>query len=248
MWTRYGRLLTALFVLAGTCLAPATPPRVLAQQPPSQSTPDAAIDSAGKPLPGTSIPCASIAEKRQELGCYVVARQQLGALREGAPPLFWHLDAFPNRAAAEAAKGRFATIAEAFDRTWLFTIAPRNWRPTASAEHVATVGPLPLEVEGVEYTATYLASAFHPGLSSYVHAHPGPEAWFIVSGEQCLETPDGPTPGRAGDGQMVRGGLPMIVHGTGSEIRRVLALILHDATKPATIPVNQWKPRGLCGS
>jgi quercetin dioxygenase-like cupin family protein len=135
-------------------------------------------------------------------------------------------------------------VAEAFDRTWLFTIAPAEWRASGRAEHLATVGPL--ETKAVDYTAMYVATTFRPGLSSFVHAHPGPEAWFILSGEQCLETPDGPILGRAGEGVAVRGDLPMIVHATGTGIRRNFAVILHDATKAATIRVDDWKPRGLC--
>ena len=70
--------------------------------------------------------------------------------------------------------------------------------------------------------------------------------WFIVSGEQCLETPDGPLLGRAGEGVAVRGDLPMMVVATGTEIRRNLTLILHDAARPATTPLDDWKPQGLC--
>jgi hypothetical protein len=92
----------------------------------------------------------------------------------------------------------------------------------------------------------YLASAFRPGLSSFVHEHPGPEAWFILTGEQCLETPDGPMRGGAGDGVVVRGGLPMTIRATGKAIRRNLTLVLHDAATPVTTPVDHWKPRGLC--
>ena len=32
-----------------------------------------------------------------------------------------------------------------------------------------------------------------PGDNSRVHTHPGPEGWFVLAGEQCLETPSGPT-------------------------------------------------------
>jgi hypothetical protein len=92
----------------------------------------------------------------------------------------------------------------------------------------------------------YLATTFRPGLTGFVHEHPGPEAWFIVTGEQCLETPDGPLPGRAGEGLVVRGNLPMIIQATGTEIRRNFTLILHDSAKAATTRVDHWKPRGLC--
>jgi quercetin dioxygenase-like cupin family protein len=240
-----GHLRKALFISTSMCLVVATQAPVVVSQPANKPPPDAATDSEGKPLPGTSIPCAPVAEKRQELGCYVVARQRLGALPPGMP-LSWHLNVFPDRAAAEAAKGQFGTVAEAFDRTWLFTIAPPDWRPVAGVEHVATVGPLPLEPRAAEYTAVYLATTFRPGLSSSVHKHSGPEAWFIVSGEQCLETPDGLIWGRAGEGVAVRGELPMIVQATGSEIRRSFALILHDAAKASSTPVDHWKPQGLC--
>jgi len=230
-------LVATLFILVAVL--------VIAPQSRSQPRPDSNTDSAGSPLPGTTIPCAPIAEKRQELGCYVAARRQLGALPQGTS-LSWHLDVLPSRAAAEAAKDHLGTVVEAFDRTWLFTIGPPDWRPIARAEHVATVGPLPLEPRAAEYSVVYLATTFRPGLSSSVHEHSGPEAWFILSGEQCLETQDGLIRGRAGDGVVVRGGLPMMVLATGSEIRRSFALILHDAAKPSSTPVDHWKPRGLC--
>ncbi len=58
----------------------------VAQQPPGRpQADDSTTDSEGKPLPGTTIPCAPIAEKRQELGCYVIARQRLGVLPLGTP-------------------------------------------------------------------------------------------------------------------------------------------------------------------
>ena len=236
------RLLVVSSLLAA-CSAVVMWTPVVAQQ--QRTQPDPALDSSGAPLPGTSIPCAPITEKRQELGCYVLARQRLVGLPQGTP-LSWHLDAFPTRASAEAAKGTHGLVVEAFERTWLFTIAALDWRPAADAKHVATVGPLPLETSAAEYTAFYIATTFRPGLSSFVHEHPGPEAWFIVSGEQCLETPDGPIWGRAGDGVVVRGDLPMIIHATGHDIRRNFALVLHDAAKPATTRVDGWKPRGLC--
>ena len=116
---------------------------VLAQQSQTQTRHDPNTDSAGNPLPGSSIPCAPIAEKRQEFGCYVLARPQLGALPQGSP-LSWRLDTFASRPVADAAKGEHSTVVEVFDRIWLFTIAAPAWQPGAGAEHVATVGPLPL--------------------------------------------------------------------------------------------------------
>jgi quercetin dioxygenase-like cupin family protein len=233
-----------LFVLIGACayLALVMPDAAIAQPPIDPNT-----DSAGNPLPGSSIPCAPLAQKRQELGCYVVARQPLGALPHESP-LAWHLDAFASRAQAEAARGTHSIVAEVFDRVWLLTIAAPDWRPTPSAQHVATVGPLTLDNAVAKYAAFYVASTFRPGFYSFAHAHPGPEAWFILTGEQCLETPEGRILGRAGEGMVVHGDLPMIVRSTGTEIRRNFALVLHDAAKPVTTRVDDWKPAGLCAN
>jgi hypothetical protein len=38
----------------------------------------------------------------------------------------------------------------------------------------------------------------------------------------------------------------MVLTATGSEVRRSLALILHDSSKPASTPTTEWKPKGLC--
>src|SRR4029453_13074277 len=140
-----------LFVLVALCLFLVTQVPVVGSQPAGK--PDAATDAEGKPLPGTTIPCAPIAEKKQELGCYVVGRPKLGVLPTNTP-LAWHLDVFPNRATAEAAKNQFGTATEPVNRPWLFTIAPPDWHP-AGGEHVATVGPLAFEPKGAEYTAMY---------------------------------------------------------------------------------------------
>jgi hypothetical protein len=75
----------------------------------------------------------------------------------------------------------------------------------------------------------------------------GVEAWYTLTGEMCLETPEGKLVQRAGDpGVMVRGGLPMLLTGTGTEIRRSVVLILQDASKPRATRATDWTPKGLC--
>ena len=69
-------------------------------------------------------------------------------------PLFWHVYVFPNRAAADAAKALRSTIVEAFDKIWLFSVAPRDWH-AASGKPVAVVGPL-AHVIDKSYTARVL--------------------------------------------------------------------------------------------
>jgi hypothetical protein len=77
--------------------------------------------------------------------------------------------------------------------------------------------------------------------------HPGVEAWLTLEGSMCVETPEGKLEQRAGDpGVMVRGGIPMMLTGTGTGPRRSLVLILQDATKPRSTLASDWTPLHLC--
>ncbi len=141
--------------------------------------------------------CETPASARtSEIGCYFVASEKLGALPVGAQ--YWHVYTFATRAAAEAAKGPRATVAESFGKVWLYTLAEQGWRP-AGGERAAVVGPLGVKA-GRNYTARYMEATFTPGMKTPAHHHPGPEAWYVVSGTQCLETPDGVTAAHAGQG------------------------------------------------
>jgi ketosteroid isomerase-like protein len=94
-----------------------------------------------------------------------------------------------------------------------------------------------------------MEAIFTPGMTAPAHRHSGPEAWFTLSGETCLETPDGTMVGRAGGPPViVPGGPPMHLTATGTETRRALVLILHDSTQPPTTPAADWTPKGLCSS
>jgi hypothetical protein len=189
--------------------------------------------------------CGPVAQRAgREFGCFITAREELGALPKDSA-LYWHINAFATRVAAEAAKASRSTVVESLGRTWLFTIAEAGWRP-GSGERIAVVGPLPL-VEADAYAAVYMEGVFKPGMHSAVHRHPGVEAWYTVVGEQCLETPQGKLEQRAGaPGVMVRAGVPMILTGTGTSVRRSLVLILQDAAKPRSVLATDWTPAGLC--
>jgi quercetin dioxygenase-like cupin family protein len=100
---------------------------------------------------------------------------------------------------------------------------------------------------GTSYTARYMEAIFRPGTQTVIHRHSGAEAWFTISGETCLETPDGTMMGRAtGPPVIVPEGAPMQLTATGRQVRRGLVLVLHDASQPATTPAPDWQPRGLC--
>jgi hypothetical protein len=193
---------------------------------------------------GTCIPVANRAGR--DFGCFITAREVLGRL-PASPALYWHLDTYPNVAAARAAREKRSTVVESYGRVWLFTIAPAEWKPR-SGSRFARVGPLPL-VSADSFAAVYMEGTFQPGMQSVVHRHAGAEAWVTLAGSMCLESPEGKLEQKAGDGGvLIRAGLPMVLTGTGKGPRRSLVLILQDATQPRSTPAPDWKPRNLCGS
>ncbi len=187
--------------------------------------------------------CRPITERTGELGCWITVDAALGKLPKGS--VFWHLDAYATQAEARAAKGPRGTVVESLGRVWLFTIDVAGWHPR-NGERVARIGPLPVE-RNVSYSAQYMEAVFAPGMTAPAHRHSGPEAWYTLSGETCLETPDGTMIVRAGGSHViVPGGPPMHLTATGTQTRRALVLILHDSARPPTTPAMDWTPKGLC--
>jgi hypothetical protein len=78
---------------------------------------------------------------------------------------------------------------------WLFTIAEAGCNRLA--KYVSAIGPLPVAT-GVAYTPQHMEAVFRPGMKSLVHRHSGPEAWYTLTGESCLETLAGTLVRRAG--------------------------------------------------
>jgi quercetin dioxygenase-like cupin family protein len=197
--------------------------------------------ASAQPVPGGA--CKPVSERTGEVGCWIIAHQPIGQLT--GSQVFWQLDVYPTRAAAEAAKGAHGTVVESMGKVWLLTIGDAGWRPSGG-ERIAEIGPLPITA-GENYSAQFMEAIFTPGMTAPAHTHAGPEAWYTLAGETCLETPQGKQVGRAG-GQyvIVPGGPPMHLTATGTEQRRALVLILHESTKPSTTLVHDWTPKGLC--
>jgi quercetin dioxygenase-like cupin family protein len=200
---------------------------------------------AAGPTPSSQPPAACetpASQRTSEIGCYLTAVEPLGSLP--ATPLFWHLYVYPNRAAAEAARGARGTVVESFKKIWLYTIADSDWRPVAG-ERIAVIGPLGIEA-GKRYTARYMEAVFTPGMHSVIHTHSGPEAWYVLEGAQCLETPQGIIVARAGESALVPQGPSMRLSSIGSETRRSVLLVLHDESQSWMTRVSDWTPKGLC--
>lgn len=195
--------------------------------------------SAQVPPGGCTTP---VSQRTSEVGCYLDAIEVLGGLPQ--VPLFWHLYNYPTSAAAEAAKPPHGTVVEAFGKVWLYTIADAGWRPSGG-ERVAVIGPLRI-IAGKQYTARYMEAVFTPGLHSSIHRHSGPEAWYLVAGTQCLETPESVTVAHAGDSAVVPEGPAMVLSSVGAETRRSVLLVLHDTSQSWISAASDWTPKGLC--
>lgn len=189
--------------------------------------------------------------RRSEIGCYLLANERLDALPAG--PLYWHLYSFPTRAAAESASAVgdghdvvAGVVVEAFGKVWRFTLAAGAWTPT-SGDRAGAVGPLVVP-KAAAYRARFMEATFPPsrGMLTTVHRHAGPEAWFVLSGAQCLRTPDGTMVLRAGEGGTVPPGPSMVLTSIGPDVRRSFVLVLHDASQPWQTNTGEWTPTTAC--
>ena len=143
----------------------------------------AASQAGVPPVPGLcSMP---VPANRNEAGCYQTSELDL----TGAPPvIYWHIYEFslPAAAAAEARRHRWSAVAQAHSRIWLYVLSGAS-EPVAGGTERASIGPL--KVPSGPVTAHFSEAIFPPGMKTRVHSHPGPEAFYIVEGEQCMETP-----------------------------------------------------------
>jgi quercetin dioxygenase-like cupin family protein len=187
--------------------------------------------------------CLPMERKTSETGCWILGSYPLGTL---VAPVYWTIDAFPNRELAEAAKGQQGVVFASLGKIWLLTVG--NKLPTSSSgTRVTEIGPLAFQ-PGRDYTAQFMEATLEPGMAAKIHIHSGVEAFYTDSGETCLETPAGMQIGKKGQDVVVPEGVPMQLTATGKEDRRGLILILHDSSKPATTVVDTWQSKGLCAA
>jgi quercetin dioxygenase-like cupin family protein len=173
-------------------------------------------------------------ERRGKPGCTILAQKPLPT--SSRQPLFWHIDRFPSLAAAEAAAGGAGVAAEAHGAAWLMTVEMLT-SDHHGGTHAALIGPLPLP-NARSYEMMILSALFSPGDYTPVHQHSGPEIWYVIAGEQCLQTPERALKTKAGETAIVPAGVTMRLVATGTERRRALVLILHDAAQLPTSVIN----------
>lgn len=189
--------------------------------------------------------CTAPAEGRaKELGCYLLAQTAIARLpSRGA---YWHIVWYRSERSARADRQAEQTVVRSLGKTWLFAIADRRWRPRHGLA-VASIGPLPVPL-AAGYTARFMEAVSVSGMQSTIHRHSGPEAWYVVSGTQCLETQTGKQIIAAGHTGSVPAGPAMRLGTLGSAKRQALVLVLHDSSKPWMSMADDWTPNGLCKS
>lgn len=196
------------------------------------------------PMHSVSSPQATACEpangREGQAGCWIVGSAPVNA---STAPLYWHVYEI---AAGERSRhvDPQSQIIRAQGRTWIVAVAGEHWK-SAVGRHVASVGPLQL-LSSRPHTASFMEATFTPGMASRIHTHPGPEAWVVLEGGQCLETSEGVIRGDAGDAMMVRGGIPMQLVGTGKSVRKALVLILHPTGEALGATEHAWRPTGKC--
>ena len=191
----------------------------------------------------TEVACVDVPAggKRPEFGCFNVGVAT--GLHFSHASVYWHLRTFPNRKAAEAVRSATGIVVEEDGRVWLSEFGPKDAAPRGG-EAIAIIGPLQLPAAG-SYAAVLSYAVMRPGDNSRVHTHPGPEGWYVLAGEQCLETPAGASRARAGGTMTAPANTPMELNVTGTKLRRAFALVIHDAAQQRGIP-SDWKPSGAC--
>jgi quercetin dioxygenase-like cupin family protein len=206
-------------------------------------TEGSAQESASTPHEHPPFACDDVpaGAPRPAYGCFNIAR--VDDLTFPDSVVYWFLYAFPTRPAAEAARTPTGVVVEEEGKVWLNEIASVAPRAHAGVL-VARVGPLLLP-PAPTYTAIYSYAVMAPGQRSRVHTHPGPEGWYVLAGEQCLETSVGVFRGRVGETGVVPSNVSMELYITGSVLRRALVVVVHDSRQPRGT-VSSWSPPGAC--
>ena len=194
-------------------------------------------------IPAPLVPGGCIApaiDHQNEAGCYLLAE-----IKADKPPtqLYWHVIEFArlSDAEAEAGKHRWSKAVPTHNRVWLYVFGARN-ETISGGTAKAVIGPMTVPA-GDAVSIRFLTSTFPPGMRTRVHSHPGSEAFYVIEGEQCVETPTVRHRITAGNYYVVQSGLHVQAAAKGR--KSLVALIL----RPDAIwsePDSSWKPSNFC--
>lgn len=173
-------------------------------------------------------------------GCFMAAEITLDA-----PPknIYWIAYAFPSAAAAAAAvrAHRWSATTQSHGLFWGHVLASEKVR-FADGRHMATVGPMTLPPGTVR--ARFIESSFPPGMRTSVHSHPGPEGFYVLDGEQCMEMPTGKL--RLGRGRTLIVPANRIHFQSAPNGRRNVAVVFYPPDQPWMKMEAGWSPTTYC--
>lgn len=177
----------------------------------------------------------SPAAAQQPLVVEPVAEKKVVQLPAG--PLFWRIENFPTLAAAQAAVGPTALVAEVSGKVWIFTLGPKGGS-TPGGSPVAEIGPVP-PISAKEYLLRINHAYGPPGAKTRVHSHPGSEAFYVLKGRLGQKTPHGVNHADAGHAMNGHGGdMPMQVFSDGATDLDQLVMFVVDATRDFSVPAT----------
>jgi quercetin dioxygenase-like cupin family protein len=225
---------TPRFVLSlGLCFALFAPGSLVAQMNPGDPHVHGAVACLDSPTPGKRPPNAD---------CAILLYKNFSALPAG--PLVWRFENFPTTEAAQGAATPASAVVEAGRNVWLITLAARGGR-SKGGTFVAETELLPAISSGPSYEIVVAEADLGPEANVISHKHSGPETWFLLTGEQCLELPGRAVRARAGETMSAPAETPMRLNIIGPGKRDALFLIVHDSSKPFNTFLD-WQSNGLC--
>jgi quercetin dioxygenase-like cupin family protein len=180
-------------------------------------------------------------ERRGEIGCSIIENKSLPD--DLKAPLFWHIDRFEAGERARAAVGPSSIAFQAHGSWWLMSIESGT-DDHHGGQHAAEVR-LPRLPDAPKHSMLVISAYIPSGMTSRVHFHSGVEAFYVVDGEQCLETADRAYPMKKGDTLVVPTGVTMRLVATGVKPRRAFAIIVYDSSQPPTTRMAMEKASQL---
>lgn len=128
------------------------------------------------PIPG---------KRPSDSDCALLVQKQFAALPSGE--LVLRIENFATIDGAKSAATPASAVVEAVGKVWLLTLSPKGQR-SHGGQVVTEVGPLP----PIPYAANYvmdvaeadLGPANKEAVARAIHTHPGPEVFYLLTGEQ----------------------------------------------------------------
>ncbi len=178
---------------------------------------------------------ASTAIAQQALLIRPLVERKVAELPAG--DLYWRIETFPSKDAAQAAAGTWSLVAEAAGKIWLFTLGGAGGS-TLGGTRVSEVGPIS-RVTATQYLLRINEASGPPGAVTPVHSHPGSEAFYVLVGEQSIRGAHGTMVVKAGTPEPGHGAaMAMQVSSSGSADLQSLVMFVVDATQPFSSPAS----------